>query len=544
MSEPMKRTIINPKDYSPPMPEILNMASNLCSEKIIKTVTIEGVEFTILDKAKTLYAGSYSEAIDNTSEPAGGNNENYHSIKSQIKNSVTPNCMICHSINYTTQSLPCALLHCQETTSTKQDDGIYVYEVPASLYIKVKCTDEAWILTKKLTGEENPEYHLAPLFGLMMHIFCNDKYGYEHTNNSAIEYYYDDGSSYAAIPVKKRDKNSSSTKPTTSSVKSENTNSKNIKKLKNIHNLLTYHLGQNYIFNGCMAYLMECINEKTDYDYYFFSDMTGDSFTQLYSDEISVSCLSDNTDCVQKAFDACGYNFIRMSIDDTNRDEIFFKIKENIHNGIPIISKGYGNNSKYCVICGYNTEGNNIYILQGGSKKEVKSDFSNFATFIFLGDKKETPELATLYRNLIMDIPKYITKPSQDRIIFGRQAFVNWAESLLDGRYDNIPASKIDRHRCHTGYLINAGTNGCSRGALKRAYELNPDMDIIPKLQPCFEKNQQIFDFMAYSGANHEGMEGGLHILPKTIKDKEKMKPISDKIFEFVDVCDEILALY
>ncbi len=536
MSKPMKQTIINPEDYSPPMPEILNMASNLCSEKIIKIVSFEEVEFTFVEKSKTLYAGAYSEALDNTSEPAEGNSENYQEIKSKIKDSITPDCMICHSINYTTELLPCALLHCQETTSAKQPDGIYVYEVPASLYIKVKASDEAWKLTKKLTGEENPDFHMAPLFGLMSHVFCNEKYGYEHTGKSEIEYYYDNGTQYAAIPVRKTNDNNSE--------QNKKADSKNIKKLKNIHNLITYHLGQNYIFNGCMAYLMECINEKTDYDYWFFSDMTGDSFTQLYSDDISVTCLSDNTDCVQKAFDSCGYDFIRLSIDNKNSNDIFLRIKENIDNGIPVISKGYGNSDKYCVICGYNTESKHVYLLQNASKKDVKADFNDFNTLIFLGDKKESPDIAALYRNLIMDIPNYINMPPKESIIFGRQAFVKWAESFLDGRYDNIPASKINKYSCHTNYLINAGTNGCSRGALKRAYELNPDMDIIPKLQPCFEKNQQIFEFIAYSGANHEGMEGGLHILPKTIKDKEKMKPISDKIFEFVDVCDEILAIY
>ena len=28
--------------------------------------------------------------------------------------------------------------------------------------------------------------------------------------------------------------------------------------------------GQNYLFNGCMEYMMECLGESKEYDYWFF----------------------------------------------------------------------------------------------------------------------------------------------------------------------------------------------------------------------------------------------------------------------------------
>lgn len=49
-----------------------------------------------------------------------------------------------------------------------------------------------------------------------------------------------------------------------------------------IHPLITMHYGENYWFNGCAKYVMECLGEK-DYDYSFFAGLTGDNFAQVYS---------------------------------------------------------------------------------------------------------------------------------------------------------------------------------------------------------------------------------------------------------------------
>lgn len=208
MSEPIiKLNPLSPESYSPKRPEILNLAEELYSEKAVDTVLIEGVEFVIVNKAKTFYAGAYSIAPDLESEPdIEGNWKKYHSDKQRIIDSVTPDCMICISINYTTPLLPCAMLHGQETTNHQQPEGINVFETPPSMFIKVESTEKAWALTKKLTGEDNPQWHMAPLFGLIKHIFLNDQYGYEYNSNGnhEIEYYYDNGTKSVAVPVKKK----------------------------------------------------------------------------------------------------------------------------------------------------------------------------------------------------------------------------------------------------------------------------------------------------------------------------------------------------
>lgn len=71
--------------------------------------------------------------------------------------------------------------------------------------------------------------------------------------------------------------------------------------------------GQNYWFNGCMAYLMEYLGENPAYDYWFFSDVTGDSFVQVHGGDPRrmTLCYSDvmTADAVKRAFCACGYAF-------------------------------------------------------------------------------------------------------------------------------------------------------------------------------------------------------------------------------------------
>jgi len=218
MSEAIKKPNHTPESYSPEKPEILSMAEKLCAEKIIETIVIEGVEFTIIEKAKTLYAGNYAVAQDLKSEP----NFNEHGtfkpnddgqVLQSIKDSVTPDRMLVLSIDYDGAIMPhrpCAMLRGQETTSYNQPDGIHIIEAEPTLLIKVKYSDEAWALTKKLTGEDNPQWHMAPLFGLIKHIFWESgQYDYEfngckQNGNEEIEIYCFNGERYVTVPMKKR----------------------------------------------------------------------------------------------------------------------------------------------------------------------------------------------------------------------------------------------------------------------------------------------------------------------------------------------------
>ena len=182
----------------------------MLNEKIIETITIEGVDFEIIEKAKTIYAGFYAVAPDLDSDHDDGGYQWFQDNKDKIIDSITPECMIVVSIDYATDKRPNAILFGQETSNPNQPEGVYVLEAEPTTLIRVKSTDETWALAKKLIDVDNPQWHMAPLFTLIQHIFCGDKYGYDYEfngcrqkGNEETEYYYFNGDKYVTVPVKK-----------------------------------------------------------------------------------------------------------------------------------------------------------------------------------------------------------------------------------------------------------------------------------------------------------------------------------------------------
>jgi len=227
MSEPLEKPGIVPESYSPHNPQIANVMGELCSEKVIDTVVIEGVAFTVIEKGKTLYAGAYAVEPDFEKNPelnvyqtdddllfAG---RDVGEIIRSIRSSVTPGRNITLNIDYTTDERLCAMLIGQETTSYLQPEGVHIIEAEPTLLIKVEHTHAAFALTKKLTGKYIHQYQLSELFGLVKHIFCEGEraeYEYNGDNgsgNADAEYHLiSDGSvgfvgnGYVTVPVKRK----------------------------------------------------------------------------------------------------------------------------------------------------------------------------------------------------------------------------------------------------------------------------------------------------------------------------------------------------
>jgi len=173
-------------------------------EKIIETVTIEGVDFTIIEKPKTLYAGFHSVAPNIEGEPDFEDAyKRFQEKHSKIIDSTVPECMICFSIGYTewnrTRDVIREGMFGRETTNPNQAEGIKVIEAPPCLLIRVKVTNESWNLVEKIMGEK-----LMPhFFGTMGNLFFTPERRFTNDGDLEMEYHYSDGTKYAAIPVKK-----------------------------------------------------------------------------------------------------------------------------------------------------------------------------------------------------------------------------------------------------------------------------------------------------------------------------------------------------
>ena len=180
-------------------------------DQLIEKVVIEGAEFQIIQKPATLYAGYRAEADNGDEESNVDTSQLFQVGYKNIKNSLTPDSMLCISINYKEcnhgHNARRSLMHCQETSERNQPEGITVLESPACTVIKVKSTEATWKLVKKITGEDNPQWHMAPLFGLCEKLFCNEERGFaltpDFSDTYEIEYYNADGINYAGISVVK-----------------------------------------------------------------------------------------------------------------------------------------------------------------------------------------------------------------------------------------------------------------------------------------------------------------------------------------------------
>lgn len=321
------------------------------------------------------------------------------------------------------------------------------------------------------------------------------------------------------------------------------------KVLQNIHNLVTWHHGQNYLFNGCMQFLMECLHAGREYDYWFFSGVVGDSFTQLYRKDITkwTTALSQDMfsyDLVRKAFEACGFDFVFVDHADLKAHKAKWvrKVVESLDDGLPVITNGFEGNGEFSIICGYENEGKTLFALVGDQNVPVASSkgLGYSQGLVFGGAKKQAPPLADVYRNTVKCITTLLTMEPKDGLFFGKQAFEAWADGLLcDALFeDKSPVEMEDiRWKIHGAPLCIAGTNGCAREFLAKALTFCPDMEIIPQLQPIYENMQTIFEEI-------QNMQGGFSIPFEMLRDAEVRRSISDKIRGFGKCCDDILEVF
>lgn len=121
-----------------------------------------------------------------------------------------------------------------------------------------------------------------------------------------------------------------------------------------IHPLQYPNQGQNNVFNGCMKFFIECIGEKNnEYDYWFFTAVSGDSFVQVFNTDKSkwITCFSQSKfdyELIKHVFDSIGYNFFYLEANEWRKDISATKsrIKEYFDKGVPILTKGFQSDVK------------------------------------------------------------------------------------------------------------------------------------------------------------------------------------------------------
>jgi hypothetical protein len=354
-----------------------------------------------------------------------------------------------------------------------------------------------------------------------------------------------------------------------------------------IHPLISDMRGENYWFNGCAAYAMECLGEP-DYDYWFFAGLTGDIFTQFYFfkeyKHCAVSDVLMGPDYAQWVFDQVGYTCEYVTEQQllANREYYLRKLMDSIDRGVPVICYGWG------VFVGYEDDGRTLLYLThertepkrlavGGERfiaepitpDEGQRDLHfDACELIFVGEKTRDVSLARLYREAIERLPALLTTRT-DEYVFGAEAFRAWADDIESGKYDD-PAvlgggglGDVGNPSWwnYTNYVCVLATNGsCFCSFLDKAIELNPDMAFLKEVYRQYrimgmlwvshkdaDREQKLFtkEYKKRHGKTKslEKLGGGFNVSYKTLQNPKKRANIVAKIREFADVMDEVVRI-
>ena len=173
-------------------------------ERVIETIKIGGAEFEIVEKPKTILAGKVIYAKDY--EDIDGFNcaieavtgEEKQVVLNSIRENILPVTDIHLSVNFWLDEKSRAFGFVRETATKEQPEGIDIYTMPASLYIKV-YTDRA---AAQLIAKE--ECEVWELFAYIRNFFM-PAHGFRMADNGAQELEvfdsFEHSTGYAYMPV-------------------------------------------------------------------------------------------------------------------------------------------------------------------------------------------------------------------------------------------------------------------------------------------------------------------------------------------------------
>ncbi len=173
-------------------------------ERVIETIKIGGAEFEIVEKQETILAGKVIYAKDY--EDIDGFNcaieavtgEEKQVVLNSIRENILPVTDIHLSVNFWLDEKSRAFGFVRETATKEQPEGIDIYTMPASLYIKV-YTDRA---AAQLIAKE--ECEVWELFAYIRNFFM-PAHGFRMADNGAQELEvfdsFEHSTGYAYMPV-------------------------------------------------------------------------------------------------------------------------------------------------------------------------------------------------------------------------------------------------------------------------------------------------------------------------------------------------------
>jgi DNA-binding transcriptional MerR regulator len=334
--------------------------------------------------------------------------------------------------------------------------------------------------------------------------------------------------------------------------------------ISTIRRVVTDEYGENYWFNGCAAYVMECL-KRNEFDYIFFAGINGDVFTQFYphsrnynGDAVSSVKIDDGgTAFVESLFEKCGYASTYVLGRDLNKNKEMYRqtLISYIDNNVPVITWCQGTPALFGVIVGYEEFGKTLLYIMGNKNEPervsfedaIKNDPENSSAngecggWVFVGEKIKNADIAQVYRNAIFTLPALL-ETQTDTFSFGAEAFRAWANTIESGWFENILPENFDSWGMYSNFVCVLATNGsCCHEFLKRAREFNPDMIFLDDVSKLYKKTADMWNNQ--QGEDLEALGGGFNVTLEALQNKEKRGKIVNKLNEFAATIDEIVNL-
>jgi len=333
--------------------------------------------------------------------------------------------------------------------------------------------------------------------------------------------------------------------------------------LRNIRGIANGMEGKNYPFDDCMAFMMECIGESPQLDYWTFSWITGDGLTQIYDKNPSTLCeycvsgFLAGKEHIHYVFNAIGYDYAYITAEQINGDKERYiqKVKEYIDKGIPVLVKTTmvdtptaNSEFTYCLFVGYEDDGN-VLLYTNPYDKIVKYDTRNPVKqdWIFIGDKKQDVVYADLISEAVRKMRDWLTMPESDGKCYGAAAFRAWSGDVEDGRFEN----ETDLWANYGVYFCNMATNAWANNAIDA-----PHASLLHKfaeLNPQFAdmKDQIAAQFFRIGNGDGKGgiwkelqaLGGGFNVTNEAMKDPEKRVKIAALLREAAGCIDRVVEI-
>lgn len=209
----------------------------------------------------------------------------------------------------------------------------------------------------------------------------------------------------------------------------------------------------------------------------------------------------------QGIFEKCGYASTFVSLEQlcSNREMYLQTLMAYIDKGVPVIAvTRFGGDAPWGIYAGYEEYGRTLLYFLGDKTEPERIpaqqaiDEQQTATYagqgwLFIGEKKRTVDLAQIYRNIIIDMPRLLTVKT-DGFCFGPEAFRAWAESIESGKFDAMSLESFeDGWDSHISNICNMATNGsCVFTFLDRARELNPDFAFLEDIGRQYRRTAEL----------------------------------------------------